>query len=497
MTQRDSRPHSAALASTSVRLNRVRGISKRTARRRLARVASHRRLAARICHMAHLVPGHAILAIGFNEAFLRALQRATRRQNPVTVATLPQNADTAPHAGPDGVACSRRLFDLVLLGPGVSGHDLPMFVEQAVERLRPGATFLAFCARRTKSCINAIRQQGMVDIDAAPTASNNFLPSRRWPRLGDVVSLILEQAPGLRRCTPHVIVHARKPAGSSAIPVRRHVAPPALHKAVSVVIPCRNEEANIGRLIHLLRAMYADYLREIIPVDDGSHDGTRAAIRRMAADDSLVRPVFRDGPCGVGRALRDGIAAAAGDWVLLMDCDFSCLAPRLAALFDQAAAGNPVVVGSRFSRETVLIRYPWQKLIANRLYHLLAHVALRSRCWDLTNNLKLIRRDILQQLPLLQPGFAVNAETGILPQLLGIPIVEVPVSWINRTTDEGSSSFRLTRVGGGYWRVVWHVWLRQAWNAGPYRRAGNADPDWITPKQDLLQSKRFEVGEPS
>lgn len=72
---------------------------------------------------------------------------------------------------------------------------------------------------------------------------------------------------------------------------------------------------------------------------------------------------------------------------------------------------------------------------------------------DLTNNLKLINREVIDKLELTQEGFAINAETGLLPLLMGYKVKEVPISWINRTLDMGVSSFKLVKVGGGYWEV--------------------------------------------
>jgi hypothetical protein len=150
-----------------------------------------------------------------------------------------------------------------------------------------------------------------------------------------------------------------------------------------------------------------------------------------------------------------------------MDCDFQHLLPEVRDLFDAAAAGYDVVVGSRFSRHSVLLNYPYQKVVANRGFHALAQLALRRRFRDLTNNLKLMRREVVERLQLLEPGFAVNAETGLQPLMMGFRVAEVPISWISRAPDMGSSSFRLLRVGGGYWRVLWRLW-RATLGGGPY-----------------------------
>ena len=87
-----------------------------------------------------------------------------------------------------------------------------------------------------------------------------------------------------------------------------------------------------------------------------------------------------------------------------------------------------------------------------------------------------MRREVVRDLRLRQPGFAVNAETGLQPILLGYTVKPVPISWINRSPGMGNSSFRLVRVGGGYWDVLFGMWLYQVFGRGPYRdlRRGSA-----------------------
>ncbi len=82
--------------------------------------------------------------------------------------------------------------------------------------------------------------------------------------------------------------------------------------------------------------------------------------------------------------------------------------------------------------------------------HTLAVLLFGRRIRDVTNNLKMMRREVVANLRLLQPGFAVNAETGLQPILLGYRVKQVPISWINRTPGMGTSSFRLVHVGGAY-----------------------------------------------
>ena len=87
---------------------------------------------------------------------------------------------------------------------------------------------------------------------------------------------------------------------------------------------------------------------------------------------------------------------------------------------------------------------------------------LPVRVRDISNNLKLYRAEILKGLEINEDHFAANMETGLKPVLSGYDIQEIPISWINRTAEMGSSSFKLLQVGPGYLsallRTIWSVW---------------------------------------
>ena len=286
------------------------------------------------------------------------------------------------------------------------------------------------------------------------------------------LSILLENMPVVRTLAGSILVQAQKPPRDVSRPRVSLFQHEALRHSVSVVIPCHNEEMNIGPLVSGLRELFGEYLYEIIPVDDNSTDSTGDVIRRLASEDPKVKPIMRAPPNGVGRALADGYRAATGEWVLSMDCDFQHLLPEVRDLFDAAARRvEDVVAGSRFSRHSVLLNYPFRKIVANRGFHLLAQLVLRRRFRDLTNNLKLMRRAVAERLRFTQPGFAVNAETGLQPLLMGYEIKEVPISWINRTPEMGMSSFHLASVGGGFCQVLLYFLLKD--NIWPWTLSGH------------------------
>jgi dolichol-phosphate mannosyltransferase len=160
--------------------------------------------------------------------------------------------------------------------------------------------------------------------------------------------------------------------------------------------------------------------------------------------------------------LRDGYAVATGSYILTMDSDFVQILPELRDMFDAIADGYDGAIGSRFSHESMLVNYPFLKTISNRGFHLLVNLLLPLRVRDLSNNLKLYRADILKTIDIEQPHFAANAETGLKPLLAGYKIKEVPISWINRTTGMGESSFRVVNVAPHYFaalvKIIWKSW---------------------------------------
>src|SRR3989442_7123010 len=120
--------------------------------------------------------------------------------------------------------------------------------------------------------------------------------------------------------------------------------------------------------------------------------------RTLAEREPRVKLINRAPPNGVGRALRADYAAVTGRYVLTMDCDFVHIVPELRDLFDAVAAGRDGAIGSRFSLESVLINYPFFKILCNRGFHALIRLLLPTRVRDISNNLKLYRADILKGL---------------------------------------------------------------------------------------------------
>ncbi len=319
-----------------------------------------------------------------------------------------------------------------------------------------------------KACADA----GFVDINVTPHDIVSCRLGVGLMKRLQAKAILVEHMPGVKHACASMYMLASK-RGRRAKPEPNLADQAVLNGAVSIVVPAHNEATNIENLVGALVRSYGPYIHEIIIVNDNSTDNTAEEVGRAAQSEPRVRLVNRSKPNGVGLALKDGYRAATGKYILSMDCDFVHILPQLRGLFRVVAEGHDGAIGSRFSHESILVNYPFAKLFFNRLCHGLIKVFLLDGVRDVSNNLKLYRSEILKNLEITSPHFSANLETGLKPLLAGYDIVEVPISWINRTSEMGSSTFSVRKVGFAYARTLMDCWrqnrsqaqglLPQAW----------------------------------
>ena len=456
-------------------------------------------------HFFHLFPGNSILEIGAGSCqWTREISEANGNRNPICAAVLNKELyeDDRQDSFPENIErihldrfpgeLKGRCFDFIVGYQLLTDENTGTLLLELKKLLKPGGQILFFDPnpwnpyykiRRLVSKLffflkrdekneslnrvdlfSLLSEAGYIKIKILPY-DFLFPPIPKmllWPMQN--LSLILENFPYVRNFAGSLLIWGQKPAEENwRRPMSSLVRHDCFKGRLSVVVPSRNEELNIPPLVENLIACYGDYIKEIIIVDDNSRDGTAKMTESLALEDSRIKLIRRSMPNGVGRALRDGFAEVKGDFVLTMDCDFQHLLPERADLFDTVASGADVAIGSRFSRESVLLNYAFTKILANRGFHILANLLLGRHFRDVTNNLKLMRKEVLESIVLEADDFAANAETGLQPILLGFKVEEVPISWINRSVDMGFSSFNLLNTGPNYFivlfRLVFRKWL--------------------------------------
>lgn len=167
--------------------------------------------------------------------------------------------------------------------------------------------------------------------------------------------------------------------------------------SVSVVIPCKNEAENLGELIAEIEAALSGRDFEIIVVDDGSDDGTGAAVAALMNDRAWLRMVRHAASCGQSAAVRTGLLHARNDIVVTTDGDGQNDPAFMPALIDKLQAGGARVAlaaGQRLKRTD-----SGAKRLASRMANRLRGAILKDGTRDSGCGLKAVRRDVFLLFP--------------------------------------------------------------------------------------------------
>jgi glycosyltransferase involved in cell wall biosynthesis len=223
---------------------------------------------------------------------------------------------------------------------------------------------------------------------------------------------------------------------------------------VSVVIPIRNEEACIGRVLDDLRKATAElphYQFETIVVDDGSTDGGAEIARSYGA-----QVVPNGPPHGKGAALRTGFARAAGDVIVMMDGDYSHMAEDMGALLGALRPGVSLVIASRSfggSDEFTPVR-AFGNIALSYLFGVL-HGRYLS---DSLNGYKAFRREVFTRFEYTSVAFEIEIE--LLSKALRCGRI-VEVGSHERARAGGSAKSKVVRHGSGFLvKMIRERWQR-------------------------------------
>ena len=209
-----------------------------------------------------------------------------------------------------------------------------------------------------------------------------------------------------------------------------------IEPCLSVVMPAYNEAATIEQAIVAVLAQTP--VQELIVVDDGSSDGTRDILARLATDEPRIRLLLQERNRGKGAALRLGFQEAAAPYVIVQDADleydpaeyYLLLAPLLMGRAD-------VVFGSRFKGAFAQrVLYFWHS-VGNKLLTFLSNMATNINLTDMETCYKAFRRDLIQRIRLEEDRFGFEPEFTAKVARLNARIYEVAISYHGRTYAEG------------------------------------------------------------
>ena len=219
---------------------------------------------------------------------------------------------------------------------------------------------------------------------------------------------------------------------------------------LSVLITAYNEERTLPVVVDRVRAVPLNI--EIIAVDDGSSDGTGAAIDRLRDEGKIDIALHHSRNRGKGAALRTAIEAASGEVIVVQDADLEYDPQEFVRLLqpiirDQADA----VFGSRFLGGDHRVLYFWHS-VGNRLLTLLSNMLSNLNLSDMETGYKMVRGPLLKSLILTSDRFGFEPEVTARLAQARARVWEIGISYSGRTYAEGK------KIG---WRdgaaAVWHI----------------------------------------
>jgi dolichol-phosphate mannosyltransferase len=224
----------------------------------------------------------------------------------------------------------------------------------------------------------------------------------------------------------------------------------------TVCLPTYNEHDNLEPMVRALRAVLREGDRVLV-IDDGSPDGTGEVADALAAELPFVSVLHRPRKEGLGPAYLAGFRRALDDGaelVLEMDCDFSHNPADVPGLIAAAEDGDDVVLGSRYVPGGGVGSWGLARRAISRGGSIYTELFLRMGVKDPTGGFKCFRRQVLETIDLAAitaKGYAFQIETTYRAKRAGFSVVEIPITFDDRTSGTSKMSRRI--VLEAIWRV--------------------------------------------
>ncbi|EMD89494.1 glycosyltransferase family 2 protein [Bipolaris maydis ATCC 48331] len=242
------------------------------------------------------------------------------------------------------------------------------------------------------------------------------------------------------------------------------MAPEANKNKYSVLLPTYNERRNLPIITWLLNKTFTENNLdwELIIVDDGSPDGTQevAAQLQKVYSPERIQIRARAGKLGLGTAYVHGLQFATGNFVIIMDADFShhpkFIAPMIAL---QKTKNYDIVTGTRYAGNGGVYGWDLKRKFVSRGANLFADTVLRPGVSDLTGSFRLYKKEVLQKVirSTESKGYTFQMEMMVRAKAMGCTVGEVPISFVDRLYGE-------SKLGGDeiveYAKGVLNLWLK-------------------------------------
>ena len=211
----------------------------------------------------------------------------------------------------------------------------------------------------------------------------------------------------------------------------------------SVLLPTYNERSNLPVLVWLLHRTFTENSLdwELIIVDDASPDGTLEIAKELQILYTPQRIVLkpRAGKLGLGTAYVHGLKYASGNFVIIMDADFSHHPKFLPRMIETQEKGDyDIVTGTRYAGSGGVYGWDVKRKVISRGANLFADTVLRPGVSDLTGSFRLYKREVLEKViaRTTSKGYTFQMELMVRAKGMGYNVAEVPISFVDRVYGE-------------------------------------------------------------
>ena len=206
---------------------------------------------------------------------------------------------------------------------------------------------------------------------------------------------------------------------------------------LSIIVPTYNESHNIVRMLDSIAETLSPYKgSEIIVVDDNSPDGTAEMAKSHAKIMSTLKKIrieiiSRNGKFGLSSAIVKGVQSATGDFLVIMDGDFSHPPQVIPSIIQALQDSNyDIVIASRYVKGGSIIGWPFKRRLMSKGATKIARYGLGIDVKDPVSGFFAFRRDIINGLKFDAIGYKMLLE--ILVKTKGARVKEIPYTFTNR-----------------------------------------------------------------
>ena len=195
--------------------------------------------------------------------------------------------------------------------------------------------------------------------------------------------------------------------------------------SISAFFPCYNDAGSIAMLVKDAETVLGDVANdyEIIVVDDGSKDESRALLKRLRLEIPSLKLVFHKKNLGYGGSLRTGFNKASKDWIFYTDGDGQYDVGDLRKFIPKISAYVDIIQGFKLRRSD-----PWYRLIVGKIYYYISRFLFNIKIKDVDCDFRLIKRVALDSIKLEYNSGVICVELIKKLQDKGARFVEIGVN---------------------------------------------------------------------